>query len=199
MGHRPPTPCRPRLPIPHAPRHSGPPPVIPAKAGNHAPPNPQGRGPRLSPPPSFRRKPGSTQPSPPTDPQPRPVIPAPPRHSGESRKPRPPNHPPTPPLRHSGESRNPRTLNPQGRGPRLSPLPVIPAKAGNHVTLAANLPHPRQPHPPSFRRKPETTSPSPQPTPPPPTPYPPSFRRKPVGTWTPASAGETGGGPRPAR
>ncbi len=90
------------------------PPVIPAKAGNHAPPpaspsqaraatksnesqfkttpppNPRGRGPRLSPPhPSFRRKPETT--------------------------------PPT---------------NPQGRGPRLSPgrrsrAPLVfPAKAG---------------------------------------------------------------------
>ena len=72
-----------------APRHSPSPPVIPAKAGNHAPPNPQGqrldsrrrptpeaaeawkgRGPRFSsgrrgraiPHPSFRRKPETTHP-----------------------------------------------------------------------------------------------------------------------------------------
>ena len=113
------SPCGcPRAPQPAIPP-TRPTPVFPAKAGNHATPNPQGHQahssltatPTL---PSFRRKPETTQPQlPGTARQHQPNCNShPSRLSGESRNPRNPNSPRTPgPLQPNGNSHASRHSN----------------------------------------------------------------------------------------
>ena len=143
------------------PRHSVPP-VIPAKAGIHVPPNPHSALPipNSVPPLSFRRKPESTPPQIHTphsqfQTPPPPVIPA---KAGIHVPPNPhsalpiPNSVP-PALRDSASTPRRRSTTElaeawRGRGPRFSSgrrgsPPVIPAKAGIH---AAPNPHSRTPN-----------------------------------------------------
>ena len=142
---------KPRHPIANShpnPHPSTPPPVIPAKAGNHVPP-------RQLPP-----QPPSLHPTP--------------RHSGESRKPRHPLancHPnPHPSTLPPSFRRKPETTSPIANcHPTLypsTPPPVIPAKAGNHVPPSPTAtptsippPHPQRPH----RHSPATRDPIPPP------------------------------------
>ena len=169
------------LPIPNSPTlHATP--VIPAKAGIHAPPiatdGPLAANQLHTPHSQF-------------------VIPPPHRHSGESRKPRPPSPPTATPT--SIPSPQPPVI-PAKAGNHV-PLTATdgPLAANQLHTPNSTLPTPHSstpPHPPSFRRKPETTSPltatdgplaanqlhTPNSTLPHSPRHPPSFRRKPETT-----------------
>ena len=90
------------------------------------------------PPPSFRRKPETTRPC--RHPPPKPG--------------RQPNQSPKSPKSNESQFKTTPPPNPRGRGPRLSPPPVIPAKAGNHA--------PRRHPPPKPGRQPNQSQKSPK-------------------------------------